>query len=70
MDPEAQEPKKEAKPAKSRWITYFVLRVIAEAVCWTAAIFVTIWALFQALRLTEFLGISSYPPGLLHVTDP
>ena len=67
MDPESQEPKKEAK---SRWVTYFVLRVASEAVCWAAAILVTIWALFQALRLTEFLGISTIPPGLLHVTDP
>ena len=70
MDPEAQEPKKEAKPASSRWLTYFFLRVIAEGVCWLAAILVTIWALFQALRTLEFLGISTIPPGLLHVTDP
>ena len=60
-----QEPKP-VKPAKSNWIAYVTLRVIAEGFCWLVAIAGALWGIVQVFRLTELLGVSSVPPGLLY----
>ena len=61
----AGEPKP-VEPAKSNWLAYATLRVVAEGLCWCAAIVGALWGIVQVFRVTDVLGISNVPPGLLH----